>query len=89
MKFKIHIKIERTKGEIKMKNSLNNLKQFFKTSNEIIEENKENYENDLLVKYGKSKKLKKYNLKILFITDTHNCLTYIFMDICMRKVKKY
>lgn len=32
------------------------------------------YESQLLKKYGRSNKLKKYGLKILFIADTHNCL---------------
>lgn len=32
------------------------------------------YEELLLKKYGNAKKFKKYNLKILFIADTHNCL---------------
>ena len=36
---------------------------------------KENYEEKLLKQYGYADKLKKYNLKILFITDTHNCLS--------------
>ena len=32
------------------------------------------FENQLLKKYGNAKEIKRYNLKILFITDTHNCL---------------
>lgn len=32
------------------------------------------FENQLLKKYGNAKELKRYNLKILFIADTHNCL---------------
>lgn len=32
------------------------------------------YESQLLKKYGRSNKFKKYGLKILFIADTHNCL---------------
>ena len=32
------------------------------------------YEEQLLKKYGNANKIKKYNLKILFIADTHNCL---------------
>ena len=32
------------------------------------------YEEQLLKKYGNANNLKKYNLKILFIADTHNCL---------------
>ncbi len=36
----------------------------------------ENYENKLLKQYGECNRNKKFNVKILFITDTHNCLTY-------------
>ena len=32
------------------------------------------YEDKLLKEYGNANNLKKYNLKILFIADTHNCL---------------
>ena len=35
------------------------------------------YEEQLLKKYGNANKIKKYNLKILFIADTHNCLKKI------------
>ena len=35
---------------------------------------KRNYQEQLLKQYGFANKLKKYNLKILFIADTHNCL---------------
>lgn len=35
-----------------------------------------NFEDELLSKYGNCIERKKYNIKILFITDTHNCLTY-------------
>ncbi len=35
-----------------------------------------NYEKKLLKKYGKCRETKKYNLKILFITDTHGMLYY-------------
>lgn len=34
------------------------------------------FENQLLKKYGKCKPLTNFGLKILFITDTHNCLAY-------------
>lgn len=36
----------------------------------------EMFENELLDKYGKCRLYKKFNLKVLFITDTHNCLAY-------------
>lgn len=36
----------------------------------------ENFENKLLNQYGECNKNNKLNIKILFITDTHNCLTY-------------
>lgn len=36
----------------------------------------ESYENKLLKQYGECNKNKKFNIKILFIADTHNCLTY-------------
>lgn len=35
----------------------------------------EKYEFKLLKKYGKCNELKKYGINILFITDTHNCLS--------------
>ena len=35
----------------------------------------EKYECNLLKKYGKCNELKKYGVNILFITDTHNCMT--------------
>lgn len=37
---------------------------------------KQTFEDSLLKKYSYCKQLKKYNVKILFITDTHDCLTY-------------
>lgn len=37
---------------------------------------KKPFEDSLLQKYSYCNKLKKYNVKILFITDTHDCLTY-------------
>lgn len=43
--------------------------KFSKNKGEIFEER-------LLKKYGHCKKLIHYGLKILFITDTHNCLAY-------------
>ena len=36
----------------------------------------EKFEEDLLLKYGDCKSLQNYGLKILFITDIHNCLAY-------------
>lgn len=42
-----------------------NIKRIFKNRN---------YEESLYKKYGNANKLQKYNLKLLFITDTHNCL---------------
>lgn len=41
--------------------------------NKIFNRNK-TYEDLLLKQYGKANELKKYNLKILFIADTHDCL---------------
>ena len=44
---------------------------------QLIEEKIEkSYEDDLYKQYGRCRDIQKYNLKILFITDTHNCLTY-------------
>lgn len=37
---------------------------------------KKTFEDSLFKKYSYCKKLKKHNVKILFITDTHDCLTY-------------
>ena len=34
------------------------------------------FEDNLLKKYGRCREIKKYNLKILFITDTHGMLSY-------------
>ena len=34
------------------------------------------YENKLLKKYGYADKLKKYNVKVIFLSDTHGCLKY-------------
>lgn len=48
----------------------------FKTENKLITEQQKTFEDELLDKYGKSREHKKYNLKVLFITDTHNCLSY-------------
>ena len=49
-----------------MSKMINFLKEMFKKNF--------SFEDQLLKKYGEAKKLEKYNLKILFITDTHNCL---------------
>lgn len=51
------------------------IKNNFKNRKKLIESAK-NYEDKLLNQYGQCKELSKYNLKLLFITDTHNCLTY-------------
>jgi Icc-related predicted phosphoesterase len=46
-------------------------------SEEIIPENiGEQFEEELLNEFGKCKELHSFGLKILFITDTHNCLAY-------------
>lgn len=37
---------------------------------------KKSYEDLLLKKYGKANKYEKYHIKILFVTDTHDCLSY-------------
>ena len=43
------------------------------------------FENNLLKKYGNCNKLIHYGLKILFITDTHNCLAHSDSEICYLK----
>ena len=35
---------------------------------------RKNYEDILYKKYGTANKIQRYNLKLLFIADTHNCL---------------
>jgi len=60
---------------------MNLLKFLFKktivSNNENINVNiGEKFEQELLNKYGNCKPLLNYGLKILFITDTHNCLAY-------------
>lgn len=50
----------------------------------IFNKNK-SYEDKLLKKYGYAEELKKYNLKILFIADTHDCLSYD--EECLNKLK--
>ncbi len=59
---------------------LDKIKQFFcnlfKTGNKLIIGQQKTFEDELFKKYGKSREQKKYNLKVLFITDTHNCLSY-------------
>ena len=59
----------------KIKDSLINI---FHRNNKILEENntKSTFEEFLLKQYGNCKERKKFNIKILFITDTHNCLAY-------------
>ena len=52
-------------------------KKNFVSNNENININiGEKFEQELLNKYGKCNHLLNYGLKILFITDTHNCLAY-------------
>lgn len=59
---------------------LDKIKQFFcnlfKTGNKLIIGQQKTFEDELFKKYGKSREQKKNNLKVLFITDTHNCLSY-------------
>ncbi len=63
-------------------NIFEKIKEFLFRNNktQLIEEKKEEiektYEDELYEQYGRCRDIKKYNLKILFITDTHNCLTY-------------
>lgn len=45
------------------------------------------YEDKLLQQYGNCEEKKTYNIKILFITDTHNCLTYDKET--LEKIKSY
>jgi len=59
--------------------SLSNL--FGKLLNNKTTENKitnigEKYENDLYLNFGNCKEYTSFGIKILFITDTHNCLAY-------------
>lgn len=52
-------------------------KEFDEKNDNISNKNKgEKFEEDLLLKYGDCKSLQNYGLKILFITDIHNCLAY-------------
>lgn len=49
-----------------------------------------NFEDKLLDKYGNCTERNKYNIKILFITDTHNCLTYDSQTLnLIKSVKDY
>ncbi len=50
-------------------------KKLDKTINNNINKGRK-YEEELLEKYGNCRLYQKFNLKILFITDTHNCLAY-------------
>lgn len=52
--------------------------RIFRSNREQLTEEKikKSYEDDLYEQYGRCRDIQKYNLKILFITDTHNCLTY-------------
>jgi len=58
------------------------LEKIFSNKDENIEEtNKklnigEQYENELYAEFGNCREYSKYGLRILFITDTHNCLAY-------------
>lgn len=56
----------------------NYITQMSKEEDKIIDihEEKVGYEDELLSEYGECKRIDKLNLKILFIADTHNCLTY-------------
>lgn len=49
---------------------------FLKKDNLMLEKYEKSFEDELLSKYGNCAEKQKYNLKILFIADTHNCLTY-------------
>ena len=61
------------------------IKKFFKrkrnankddNSSKIENKDVSIFEDELLEKYGEIDEIKKFNLKILFITDTHNSLKY-------------
>lgn len=43
---------------------------------EFLKNNTDNFENKLYKKYGKCNNMPHFNLKILFVTDTHDCLSY-------------
>ncbi len=49
----------------------NHIEENVKSVNEA-----EEFENKLLEKYGNCKLYQNFNLRLLFITDTHNCLAY-------------
>ena len=57
-----------------IKNIIN--RNFLKKDNLMLEKEEKTFEDELLYKYGNCAEKQKYNLKILFIADTHNCLTY-------------
>lgn len=67
-----------------MKEILNKIKEaiinLFSNKKMLIDKNSkshtQDFEEELLNKYGNCNSNSKYNLKILFITDTHNCLPY-------------
>lgn len=56
-------------------NIIKTIKRIFEKNNNLIDSTK-TYEDKLLEEFGKCRELQKYNINILFITDTHNCLTY-------------
>ncbi len=48
------------------------------------------FEDTLLQKYGNARQKENYNLRILFITDTHNCLTYDKESLdYIKRIKEY
>lgn len=76
-----------------IKNIIN--KVFLKKDNLILEKYEKPFEDELLYKYGNCAKIQKYNLKILFIADTHKGVSRlvckflkIFYIICYYTVLK-
>lgn len=53
-----------------------NCKNINELKDNTLKNKGEEFEEKLLQEYGKCKTLQNYGLKILFITDTHNCLAY-------------
>lgn len=56
---------------------MNFIKNFFFNNRNVGEK----YEFNLFKKYGKCNELRKYGINILFITDTHNCMTNLEDDL--------
>lgn len=54
---------------------INLIYKIFPDRKKLIDNN-QNFEEELFNKYGTIEEIQKYNLKILFITDTHDCLAY-------------